>query len=378
MNARQLKTKAFLSQLYRRGPFERHAFIAMPGGLAPVWEVGDWACSQRPVREFLPALLKNFHKANAFHEAVGDDSLPTMSLSTGTHLYAVCLGATPHYYPDNNPFAEPIFKTPEEADRLVLPSASGSRIVGRILEMAHLLKTELGDDFTIGPPDMQTGFDTACILWDKTNFFETLVEEPESVERLANKCADFFLDFVRLFYREFPDAAMAHCPNTWVPAGLGPWVSNDECGALSPAMFERFCLPELIRLSETFGGLGMHCCADAPHQFPLFKKIPNFYAFNRVPSIQHGGTWQKDAALGILGGENGPVFVPGWCSEETVAWLLANAPHGTRFAFHSNGFATVDEGKRWLEVCRHHEQNWRAGKMTHSEQPARAACGCCN
>ena len=63
---------------------------------------------------------------------------------------------------------------------------------------------------------------------------------------------------------------------------MGPWLSNDECGAFSTVMFEELCLPEFVDLAETFGGLGMHCCAGAEHQFESFRKIPGFYTFNRV------------------------------------------------------------------------------------------------
>lgn len=68
----------------------------------------------------------------------------------------------------------------------------------------------------------------------------------------------------------------------WAPPEMGPWLSNDECGAFSTVMFEELCLPEFVDLAETFGGLGMHCCAGAEHQFESFRKIPGFYTFNRV------------------------------------------------------------------------------------------------
>jgi hypothetical protein len=58
---------------------------------------------------------------------------------------------------------------------------------------------------------------------------------------------------------------------------MAPWASNDECGAISPAAFERFRLPKLVDPAESFGGLGMHCCADAEHQFSLFQRIPGFH-----------------------------------------------------------------------------------------------------
>jgi hypothetical protein len=132
-------------------------------------------------------------------------------------------------------------------------------------------------------------------------------------------------------------------------ADFVPGVSNDECGVMSPEMFETFCLPELVELSGQFGGLGMHCCANAQHQFELFRRIPNFYAFNRVPT---GVGWEKDNALSVLGGADGPVMVPGWCSKEDVATLLRQAPPGTRFIFNSCGVDDPAVGREWLDAVR--------------------------
>lgn len=72
---------------------------------------------------------------------------------------------------------------------------------------------------------------------------------------------------------------------------------------MSAAMFGEFCLPELVELSQTFGGLGMHCCAHAQHPFAGFRRIPGFYAFNRVAT---GVGWEGDNALEELGGPRGP------------------------------------------------------------------------
>ena len=64
-------------------------------------------------------------------------------------------------------------------------------------------------------------------------------------------------------------------------------------------------------LSDTFGGIGMHCCADAEHQFPGFNKIRNFYAFNRVQS-KHG----YRPILEHFGGPGAPVHCLAWGADD--------------------------------------------------------------
>ena len=111
---------------------------------------------------------------------------------------------------------------------------------------------------------------------------------------------------------------------------------------MSPEMFEEFCLPELNDLADTFGGVGMHCCADAEHQFPGFNKINNLYGFNRVSS--------KRGYLPLLehfAGPAGPVHCLAWVPEDIMEQLITQAPAGTRFIF-TNMNADDEAAAEWL------------------------------
>ena len=154
------------------------------------------------------------------------------------------------------------------------------------------------------------------------------------------------LDAVRALRREFPNMSPLHCPGTWCPPDLGPWMSNDECGAVNTTMFDQFLLPEMIDLAETFGGIGMHCCAAAEHQFASFNKIPNLYGLNRVQATQ--GYFP---ILDHFAGPGSPTHVLAWIDDETIAALLEQAPAGTRFIVQ-NTLDDVDEAKAWLDKMR--------------------------
>ncbi len=346
--ARLDRNRKLHRDLFLRQGVARHAFVVQPT-TKPIWEVGDFTTSDRPISDFVPGVVEDFQRWSKLSDAVDDDAVPFARLSTGTHIYAVCFGAKPHFYADNNPFAEPCVASADDAERIPEPPLENCRPLMRVLELAAAVQRELGKGVTLGPPDMQTGFDTACILWDKTDLLCAMIERPAAVQRLAGKCGRLLETFIAAYRREFPNTTFGHCPPTWTPPDCGPWVSNDECGVISPEMFETFCLPELLRLSARFGSLGMHCCANAQHQFELFRRIPGFYAFNRVPT---GVGWEADNALAVLGGPEGPVMVPGWCSKEDVALLLRQAPDGTRFIFNSCGMDAPAEGRAWLDAVR--------------------------
>ena len=60
----------------------------------------------------------------------------------------------------------------------------------------------------------------------------------------------------------------------------GVTLSEDEIGSVSDEMFVDFFRDELVALSEHFGGLGIHCCANARHQWQNFKELPGLRVLN--------------------------------------------------------------------------------------------------
>ncbi|MGB9578374.1 MAG: hypothetical protein ACPL3S_03810, partial [Halothiobacillaceae bacterium] len=344
----------FLRNLYTGSPFQRHGFTSAPA-LVATYEhpYGDYTVSQEPVQAWVPWVVENYRRQLALAEALDDDTVPVARLSTGTHIYAAAFGCRVHSPGDYPCFALPLVHTATEADRLEEPDLWKSPSLYRVFELAHLVEQELGKDVWLGPCDMQTGFDTACLIWNKEDLFCAMIdpEAKESVKRLVAKCAHLLKTFLLELKQEFPQMVLSGCPDVWAPPDLGPWPSNDECGAVNTALFEEFMLPELVDLAETFGSLGMHCCATADHQFASFRRIPNFYAFNRVAPPGRGPEG-FDGALQQLGGPQGPVFVIGWATEEIVAHLLQAAPAGTRFIFQQQPVQDLAEGQRLLERMR--------------------------
>ena len=343
------RNELFLRNIYARGPFQGHGFICPPQfmGIADHPDY-DFTISDKPVQGWVPWVVEHYERQVRMTTKLGDDAVPRAILPTSTHIYAAAFGCEVHRFSDSPACALPLVRTAEEADRLTTPDIWKSPTLYRIFEFAHAVQKTLGKDVCLGPPDMQSGFDTAALVWEKTDFLCAMSDDTdkEAVKRLVAKCAALFKTFLIEFRREFPNCSPCHCPSAWAPPEMGPWLSNDECGAFSTAMFDQFCLPELIDLSKTFGGLGMHCCADAEHQFERFRKIPNFYAFNRVAARQGYAP-----LLNLLCGHDGPVHVLAWISEEDIETLIRNAPDGTRFIFVFSG-SKDEDAKPWLERMR--------------------------
>lgn len=342
---RLARNRAYLENIYRKGPFQGHAFVCTATG-RPAWEMplGNFTLSDKPISHWVPIFVENYRRAEAMHQATQDDGIPTAKLSTGTHLYAAAFGCDVHVYDDSPACALPMVATGEQSDQLAIPDIWKTPNLYRVFELGDALRKELGSDVFFGPPDVQTGFDTAALVWQKESLLIAMMDPQEkaAVKRLVDKCALLFKTMLQELRKEFPNLNPCHCPGTWTPPEMGPWMSNDECGIMSTAMFEEFCLPEMVDLAETFGGIGMHCCADAEHQFESFKKIPNFYGFNRV-AAKHG----YEPLLEHFNSLDAPVHVLAWLDEEQTTNLIENSHPDTRYIFNFLG-DDIDQARQWI------------------------------
>ena len=341
MNVKEQRNRQFLTDLFA-GPFSGHAII-MDHEAIPAPYPGDYAVSDRPLQEWLPRLLQDYEAQSRMLEAIDHDAVPSVRLGTGTGVFAAAFGCPIHIYADSPAAARPLVCTVEEADRLPVPSLDAPTLA-RVFEMGEMVRARVGPDVPLGVPDIQSAFDIAALIWNKEDFYVAIMQNPDAVERLVAKCQTLLKNFFVEFMRRFPECNLCHCPVAWAPPQLGVWLSEDEAGCMSVSMFEEFCLPNLNDLSDTFGGLFMHCCATADHQYGSFKKIHHLRGINRV--FQAPG---PRPAIEAFSGQ--AVLMQAWMNEDDVNKMLDMALPDTRFLFNMPA-QPLDEAKRTYERLR--------------------------
>ncbi len=345
MDSRTERNRRHLADLFA-GPFPGHAIIMDP---APreneMQRFGDFTLPDLPLADWLPHILRRYEDRLRWHDALDDHSVPYVPLNTGTQLFAAAFGCPVHVYDDSPPAAMPLVTSAEEADRLPVPSVDAPPLA-RWFEMARLVRERVGPEVPIGVPDIQSAFDIAALIWRKQDLYVASKTHAEAVKRLVEKCQALLVRFFDAFLREPGEINLCHCPVAWAPPELGAWLSEDEAGAMSVRMFEEFCLPSLIELSERYGGLFVHCCATADHQYGSFKKIPNLRGLNRV--FQKPG---PGPAIQAFSGPRRAVLMVAWTVEEDVVRMLDMALPDTRFLFNMPG-QPLDESKATLERLR--------------------------
>jgi hypothetical protein len=145
-----------------------------------------------------------------------------------------------------------------------VPELSSSSLAN-IFEMSDELHRRTGPNSLMRlPDDIQSPMNIAALIWDKSDFYVALMETPEAVRELADKVRTLLTAFLDEWFRRYGTAFIAHYPFYYMERGVT--LSEDEIGAVNPDTFDEFFLPELTYLSERYGGIGIHCCANARHQ----------------------------------------------------------------------------------------------------------------
>ena len=208
-----------------------------------------------------------------------DDTLPYLDMMTGTEIFAEAFGCPVYRPEDNYPFALPCVHSAEEANRLQIPSLD-SPPLARVFRMADELARRAGPGALFRLVDLQSPLDVAALIWEKSNYYIAMLEFPEAVAELAEKVKSLQFAFLDEWFQRYGQECIAHYPDYYMPQGVT--LSVDEIGAVNSKMFLKFFLPELNQFSERYGGLGMHCCAHASHQWEHFKKISGLRLLNIV------------------------------------------------------------------------------------------------
>ncbi len=212
-------------------------------------------------------------------EWLRDDTVPFLNLYTGTEIFAEAFGCPVHRPENEMPFALPCVSSAREADRLRAPSVDAYPL-GDLWEMADELRRRAGPEAPLRLPDLQSPMDITALIWDKNDLYRALVEAPEAVKALSAKVTSLLSAFLDAWFERYGTEYIAHYPDYLMSGGFT--VSEDEAGAVSPGMFAEFFQPHLEALSQRYGGLGVHCCAHARHQWEGFRRLPNLRVLNLV------------------------------------------------------------------------------------------------
>lgn len=206
-----------------------------------------------------------------------DDTLPCLDMLTGTEIFAEAFGCPVHRTADEMPFALPLVRNAFEAGKLEVPSLDAPSL-SAVFKAADELSCRAGFGALFRLVDLQSPLDVAALIWEKTDFYAALLENPDAVLTLTEKIKTLQFAFLDEWFSRYGKECIAHFPDYYLPQGVT--FSVDEIGAISGKMFDQYCLPDLNQFSARYGGLGIHCCAHARHQWAHIKDVSGLRLLN--------------------------------------------------------------------------------------------------
>jgi hypothetical protein len=334
IEARQRRWREFLSPGAPSGGLFQ---IDIAGGPERPWP-NPWN-----VRERIDWAVGQYESALERMSWLEDDRVPSAYVYTGTDIFAEAFGCHVHRPVDNMPFALPLVSCASEAARLSCPTLEAEPLA-RVFAIADSMVARIGPDAILQLPDVQSPLDIAALIWDKSDFYIALMEEPEAVLELCAKIRGLLEAFFDAWFRRYGGAYVAHYPHYYMEGGLT--VSEDEVGVIDASMFERFALPDLEALSRRYGGLGMHCCANALHQWSGFLRIPGLRLLNLVqpaPVLREAYRFFAGhvCQMHAWSGEGNPWTWPDQCPRDARIVYSATAETRDEALRIAEGFARV-------------------------------------
>jgi hypothetical protein len=239
-------------------------------------------------------VINRYRKQIENLEWLDDDRIPYVAPVTGTEIFAQAFGCPVVYPHDNMPFARPVVFNSGELTKIKLPKLENTPLMD-LFDRAHKLLAA-APGAVLGVPDIQSPLDIAALVWEKADFFMALYDENEAAKDLIAMTGSLLTEFLDLWFRTFGREFIAHCPDYYMPYGIT--LSEDEIGSISVELFRHFSFPSLCDLSDRYGGrIGIHCCANAKHQWEQLKSIPGLVLLNLVQPnnvLREGSSYFSD------------------------------------------------------------------------------------
>ncbi len=206
-----------------------------------------------------------------------DDAIPCMMVLKGTEVFAECFGCEAHRPLYSYTGAKPMVFSPKEAAKVRTPRLEDTPLM-MYFEMADELRARAGRDVIFRIPGIPSPMDIVAQIWDKSDLFPTMLEDPEAVMDLAARVRPLLVAFIDEWFRRYGTEFIGHYPAYYMEGGLS--ITVDEIGNFSSDMYREFVEEDLRMLSQRYGGLGIHCCANSRHQWENLSRLPGLRLLN--------------------------------------------------------------------------------------------------
>lgn len=248
-----------------------------------------------------------------------------------TIMLPLSLGCPSIRTSEGGEWIEPILHSPEDVDRLNVPSIFSGRS-GELLRSMKDIVAQPDNGECIVLPDIQSPLQVAELMWDES-FYTALVETPDAMHALLRKITPFTIDFIleckRLAGKRLNAASW---PGIWSDS-VGMMVADDTMSLISPAMHLEFSVPYINQMAQACGPLVYHSCTWRA------KYFDNIHAMGPVKSYNWNPGNSDDPAVIIPAFSGKAILAPHLVlnmhkDNDVLAWGKNFADEAEFFEYH--------------------------------------------
>lgn len=238
------------------------------------------------------------------------DAFPRWWVNFGPGALAAFLGAKAHSVPETVWFEPEVLREPRDIHLCYQPDNAWWR---RVEDLTKAAVGAWGDVVQVGHTDLGGNLDVLASFRTTQNLLTDLYDAPEEVERLVGDVTRLWLRYYDELYAIIGSA----CPGTncWAPiwsSGTSYMLQCDFAYMISPVMFERFVMPDLVACCDHLENGFYHL--DGSGQIPHLDMLLSIERLRGIQWIPGDGAPPPDRWLDLLkriidGGKLCQVFV---------------------------------------------------------------------
>ncbi len=274
------------------------------------------------VSTFLDDSEKLFHE----HEECGGDFIWSASAYWGIPWLEAALGCKLYAnHSSGSIYSEP--PSDFSADSTKIQFDIQNPWIYLMGKMLQGLSDRSGGRWPIGTTRMRGISDLLSALFGSTDWILAMIENPESIDVLCDKLADYWLEFARFQTEKIPvyhRGIGSFYYNAWAPKHT-VWCQEDAVALLSPDLYRHFIEPRLRHIVESLSGTIMHQHSTGFVPTDSYLTM-GFHALEL--HIDEGGPSAEELYerhCRIL--ESKPLLIWGDIPESDLDWIFSRLPH---------------------------------------------------
>lgn len=283
------------------------------------------------------------------------DAFPHLFVNYGPGIAAGFMGAQVHSVPETVWF-EPAQELPIDQISLRVDWTNGWW--ERVSEVTRALVERMGDQVQISHTDLGGNLDILASFRTTQLLLMDLYDAPEHVERLISEITAAWIQY----YDALDALIRPGCPGTspWAPIwvdGTSYMLQCDFSYMISPRMFERFVIPDLVACCQHLSHGFYHL--DGPGQIPHLDLLLSIERLRGIQWVPGDGNPPQHEWLDLLGrivdgGKLCQIYLGADSALEIVRHL-----GGKGFLFSVTDSMTADEAEAFLAAMEREDRGLR-------------------